>query len=61
MIDPNKHSYHVEILGSIEEFNKMIEDIRAKAVWLSDEEIEAILDEEAEKKIRPSFWYSQMY
>ena len=61
MIDPKNHTYHVEILGSEEKFNEMIEAIRAKAVWLSDEEIEEILDEETEKNIGPSFWYSQMY
>ena len=57
MIDPKNHTYHVEILGSEEKFNEMIEAIRAKAVWLSDEEIEEILDEETEKNIGPSFWY----
>lgn len=57
MIDPKKHKYHVEILGSEEEFNFMIETYHKVAYWLSDEEIEKILDEEAKKKIGPSFWY----
>ncbi len=61
MIDPKNHTYHVEILGSEKEFNEMIDAIHAKAVWLSDEEIEEILNEEAERKIGPSFWYAQMY
>ena len=58
MIDPKKHSYHVEILGSEKEFDDMVSAIRAKAPWLSDKEIEDILDEEAKKKIGPSFWYA---
>ena len=57
MIDPNNHAYHVEILGSVEEFNAMIESYHTLAPWLSDEEIEVILNEEAEKTIGPSFWY----
>lgn len=58
MIDPEKHKYHVDILGNIEEFNNMIDDYHMRAPWLSDEEIEDILNEEAEKKIGPSFWYN---
>ena len=57
MIDPKNHAYHVEVLGSIEEFNEMIENYYISAPWLSDEEIEEILKEEAVKNIGPSFWY----
>lgn len=57
MIDPKNHTYHVEILGSIEEFNEMIDNYHISAPWLSDEEIEEILKEEAVKNIGPSFWY----
>lgn len=51
MMDPEKHKYHVDILGSSEEFNNMIDDYHMRASWLGDEEIENISNE----KIGPSF------
>lgn len=57
MIDPKKHSYHVGVLGGEQEFNDMIDAYHKLAPWLSDKDIEEILDEEAEKAIPPSFWY----
>lgn len=57
MIDPQKHKYHLDILGCEEEFNQLIDYFHEIAPWLSDEEIEAILDDEVGQKISPAFWY----
>ena len=39
-----------------EEFIKHIEDFKKAAPYYTEEDIVAILDEEQDKKIRPSFW-----
>lgn len=55
MIDLDKYTYHIEILGK-EEFEESIKNWKEGAPWMTDEEISKILDEEQEYNIGPSFW-----
>ena len=57
MIKAKNHKWHVEAIGGIEEFEFMIETYHKVAPWLSDEEIEEILDEEERVSLSPAFWY----
>ena len=56
MIDYDKYQFHIKVIGSKEEFIKHIEEFKKAAPYYTEEDIVAILDEEQDKKIRPSFW-----
>lgn len=55
MIDLDKYTYHIEILGK-EEFKNSIDAWKVAAPWMTDEEISKILDEEQKENIGPSLW-----
>ena len=56
MIDYEKYTWHIKVLGSLEEFKESIEMWKELFPDFTDEEITKILDEEQELKIGPAFW-----